>query len=113
MPWPAPARRTWRTSARSCAATPPACRRRLAAMEVKGIRWVGVGTDRLAAMRSFAVDVLGLRLVGEDRADFVELAMADGAKLELFGSADAPGGEWVVASQPGGGRVLVRRLQGA
>ena len=60
-------------------------------MEVKGIRWVGVWTDRMSEMRAFVTDVLGLRVEGEDRSDFVELTMADGAKLELFGSAAALG----------------------
>ena len=62
-------------------------------MEVKGIRWIGVGTGRVAEMRAFVIGVLGMRVVGEDSEQFVELAMADGAKLELFGgagSADAP-----------------------
>jgi catechol 2,3-dioxygenase-like lactoylglutathione lyase family enzyme len=58
-------------------------------VNVKGIRWVGVGTDRVVRMRSFAVDVLGMRPAGEDREDFVELSMDDGTKLELFGP-DAP-----------------------
>ena len=53
-------------------------------MQVRGIRWVGVGTPRVAEMRAFATEVLGLRVVGADRDDFTELAMADGAKLELF-----------------------------
>lgn len=63
------------------------------AMRVKGIRWVGSGTEHVAEMRAFAIDVLGLRVAGADSEGFVELAMADGAKLELFGgdgSADAP-----------------------
>jgi hypothetical protein len=47
---------------------------------------LGVGTDSLAEMRAFAIDVLGLGVVGEDSNDFVELALADGTKLELFGS---------------------------
>jgi len=51
-------------------------------------------------MRAFATDVLGLCVVGEDRADFVELATADGAKLELFGSAAAADGPWLFASNP-------------
>jgi hypothetical protein len=40
-------------------------------MEVKGIRWVGVGTDRVSRMRSFAIDVLGLSVAGEDSEDLV------------------------------------------
>ena len=69
-------------------------------MEVKGIRWVGVWTDRMSEMRAFVTDVLGLRVEGEDRSDFVELTMADGAKLELFGSAAAADGPWLFASNP-------------
>jgi hypothetical protein len=56
-------------------------------VEVKGIRWIGVGTDRVSPMRGFAIDVLGLRVAGGDSEDFVELAMRDGSKLELFGPA--------------------------
>jgi hypothetical protein len=67
---------------------------------VKGIRWVGVWTDRMSEMRAFATDVLGLRVAGEDRSDFVELVMADGAKLELFGSVAAADGPWLFASNP-------------
>jgi catechol 2,3-dioxygenase-like lactoylglutathione lyase family enzyme len=69
-------------------------------MKVKGVRWVGVDTDRLPEMRAFATDVLGLRVAGEDREDFVELEMADGAKLELFGSAAVADGPWLFASNP-------------
>jgi catechol 2,3-dioxygenase-like lactoylglutathione lyase family enzyme len=69
-------------------------------MDVKGIRWVGVRTDQMSEMRAFAIDVLGMRVAGEDRPDFVELAMADGAKLELFGSAAVADGPWLFASNP-------------
>jgi catechol 2,3-dioxygenase-like lactoylglutathione lyase family enzyme len=82
-------------------------------MEVKGIRWIGVGTDRLADMRSFAVDVLGLRAVGQDTEDFVELAMADGAKLELFGSRAAEDGPWLFASNPVVAGFLVDDIEAA
>jgi catechol 2,3-dioxygenase-like lactoylglutathione lyase family enzyme len=51
-------------------------------------------------MRTFAVDVLGLRVVGQDAEDFVELAMADGTKLELFGSREAADGPWLFESNP-------------
>ena len=54
-------------------------------MEVRGIRWLGVRTDRMAEMRAFATGVLGLRVGDEDTADFVELATADGSKVELLG----------------------------
>ena len=69
-------------------------------MEVKGIRWLGVETERVAEMRAFAIEVLGLRVAGEDSEDFVELAMADGAKLELFGAAAAPDGPYLFENNP-------------
>jgi catechol 2,3-dioxygenase-like lactoylglutathione lyase family enzyme len=70
-------------------------------MVVRGIRWVGVGTERVAEMRAFAVDVLGLRVGGQDSEDFVELAMADGSKLELFGSAAVADGPWLFERNAG------------
>jgi catechol 2,3-dioxygenase-like lactoylglutathione lyase family enzyme len=69
-------------------------------MKVKAIRWIGVDTDRLSEMRAFAIDVLGLRVAGEDTRDFVVLGMADGTKLELFGSASVADGPWLFASNP-------------
>lgn len=56
-------------------------------MRIEGIRWVGVGTDRVAEMRAFATDVLGLEVVEQDGDDFVEFALDDGAKFELFGTS--------------------------
>ena len=64
-------------------------------MEVRGIRWLGVGTERVAEMRAFALDVLGLRLAAHDEEDFVELLTADGSRVELFGSAEAVDGQWL------------------
>jgi hypothetical protein len=69
-------------------------------VEVKGIRWVGVGTEKVSLMRSFAIDVLGLRVVGEDTEDFVELATRDGSKLELFGPAAVGDSPWLFESNP-------------
>ena len=37
----------------------------------------------------FATDVLGLEMVGQDGDDFVEFALDDGAKFELFGTSAA------------------------
>jgi catechol 2,3-dioxygenase-like lactoylglutathione lyase family enzyme len=82
-------------------------------MEVKGIRWIGVGTDRLSEMRGFAIEVLGLRVVGEDTGQFVELGMADGTKLELFGSATVADGPWLFASNPVVAGFLVDDIQAA
>jgi catechol 2,3-dioxygenase-like lactoylglutathione lyase family enzyme len=82
-------------------------------VEVKGIRWIGVGTERIADMRSFAIDVLGLRVAGADRDDFVELAMADGAKLELFGSPASADGPWLFAANPVVAGFLVDDIEAA
>jgi catechol 2,3-dioxygenase-like lactoylglutathione lyase family enzyme len=69
-------------------------------VEVRAIRWAGIKTTRIAAMRAFAIDVLGLRVAGEDGEDFVELATVDGSKLELFGSHEAADGPWLFESNP-------------
>jgi len=69
-------------------------------MQVKGICWVGVELEHLAAMRAFALDVLGLRVVGQDVPDFVELAAADGAKVELFGPAAVAESPWLFERNP-------------
>jgi catechol 2,3-dioxygenase-like lactoylglutathione lyase family enzyme len=69
-------------------------------MRVRGIRWVGVDTTHVTEMRAFAIDVLGLRIDGEDGDDFVELAMADGSKLELFGSPAVADGPWLFEADP-------------
>jgi hypothetical protein len=82
-------------------------------VKVKAIRWVGVETDRVSEMRSFATDVLGLRLVEQDGEDFVELAMADGAKLELFASQTVAQEPSVFASNPVIARLLVDNLEQA
>jgi hypothetical protein len=51
-------------------------------------------------MRYVATEVLGLRVVGEDTEHFVELAMGDEAKLELFGSAALADSPWLFESNP-------------
>jgi catechol 2,3-dioxygenase-like lactoylglutathione lyase family enzyme len=82
-------------------------------VKVKGIRWIGVGTASVARMRSFAIDVLGMRVAGEDAEDFVELAMGDGAKLELFGSAAVGDGPWLFESNPVVAGFLVDDIEAA
>jgi catechol 2,3-dioxygenase-like lactoylglutathione lyase family enzyme len=65
-------------------------------MVVKGIRWLGVQTDRYDEMRSFALDVLGLRLVGEAN-DFVAVKAANGDIVEVFGpNGPQPGHQFAV-----------------
>src|SRR3954454_18235656 len=82
-------------------------------MEMRGIRWVGVGTERVAEMRAFAIDVLGLRVDGQDGEDFVELAMAEGSKLELFGSAAVADGPWLFERNAVVAGLLVDDIQAA
>jgi len=64
-------------------------------------------------MRAFAIDVLGLRIAGQDDEDFVELATADGSKLELFGSHKAADGPWLFESNPVVAGLLVDDIQSA
>ena len=64
-------------------------------------------------MRAFAIDVLGLRVAGQDGEDFVELATADGSKLELFGSHEAADGPWLFESNPVVAGFLVDDIQAA
>lgn len=82
-------------------------------MKVKGIRWIGVGTPDVARMRSFAVDVLGMHVVGQETEAFVELAMGDGAKLELFGDAAAADGPWMFETNPVVAGFLVDDIESA
>ena len=82
-------------------------------MKVKGIRWLGVGTERVTLMRSFAIEVLGLDVVGEDTEHFVELAMGDGAKLELFGPEAVAESPWLFESNPVVAGFLVDDIEAA
>jgi catechol 2,3-dioxygenase-like lactoylglutathione lyase family enzyme len=82
-------------------------------VEIKGIRWLGVRTDQVAEMRAFAIDVLGLRVDGQDADDFVELALADGAKLELFGTDAAADGPWLFERNPVVAGFLVEDIEAA
>ena len=84
-----------------------------ARVEVKGIRWVGVGTERVSLMRSFATEVLGLQVVGEDTEDFVELATRDGSKFELFGRAARADSPWLFESNPVVAGFLVDDIEAA
>jgi hypothetical protein len=82
-------------------------------VEIKGVRWLGVGTERVSLMRSFAIEVLGLRVDGEDTEEFVELAMGDGAKLELFGPAAVADSPWLFESNPIVAGFLVDDIEAA
>jgi hypothetical protein len=82
-------------------------------VEVKGIRWLGVGTENVSLMRSFALEVLGLRVAGEDTEHFVELAMPDGAKFELFGRPAVAESPWLFESNPVVAGFLVDDIEAA
>jgi glyoxylase I family protein len=82
-------------------------------VEVKGIRWLGVGTEKVSLMRSFATELLGLRVVGEDTEDFVELATGDGTKLELFGPSARADSPWLFDSNPVVAGFLVDDIEAA
>lgn len=82
-------------------------------MKVKGITWIGVATDSMAGMRSFAIDALGMRVAGQDREDSVVLAMDDGAKLELFGPGSAEASPWLFEANPVVAGFLVDDIEAA
>jgi hypothetical protein len=82
-------------------------------VEVKGVHWLGVGTEKVLAMRSFAIDVLGMRVDGDDTDQFVELAMPDGGKLELFGPAARADSPWLFESNPVVAGFLVDDIEAA
>jgi hypothetical protein len=82
-------------------------------VEVKGIRWLGVGTEKVSLMRTFAIEVLGMRVDGEDTDHFVELAMGDGTKLELFGPAARADSPWLFESNPVVAGFLVDDIEAA
>jgi catechol 2,3-dioxygenase-like lactoylglutathione lyase family enzyme len=67
-------------------------------MVVKGIRWLGVRTDRYDQMRAFATETLGLQLVSES-VDFLVTRASNGDLFEVFG----PRGErpsWQFSTNP-------------
>jgi hypothetical protein len=82
-------------------------------VKVRRIRWVGVRTDRVSQMRSFAVEVLGLHVVGEDTENFVELATSDESKFELFGSGADADSPWLFESNPVVAGFLVDDIEAA
>jgi hypothetical protein len=67
-------------------------------MVVKGIRWLGVSTDRFGQMRAFAIDTLGLRVVSES-VDFLETMASNGDRFEVFGPS-GPQPNWQFSSNP-------------
>jgi catechol 2,3-dioxygenase-like lactoylglutathione lyase family enzyme len=56
-------------------------------MEVRSVRWIGVGTDRYEAMVGFLRDVLGLRVEFEE-ATTVELSTTDGDRVQVMAPGD-------------------------
>jgi catechol 2,3-dioxygenase-like lactoylglutathione lyase family enzyme len=82
-------------------------------VQVKGIRWLGVATEKVSEMRSFAIDALGMRVDGQDTDEFVVLATADGTKLELFGPAARADSPWQFESNPVVAGFLVDDIEAA
>jgi hypothetical protein len=82
-------------------------------VKVRGIRWLGVGTERVSQMRFFAIETLGLRLDGQDTEDFVVLGMDDGGKLELFGPTAVGDSPWLFESSPVVAGFLVDDIEAA
>jgi hypothetical protein len=82
-------------------------------VEVRGIHFLGVGTERVSELRTFAIEVLGMRVDGQDTDQFVELAMADGARLEIFGSAARAESPWQFESNPVVAGFLVDDIEAA
>src|SRR5439155_7815379 len=68
---------------------------------VREIRWLGVATERVAEMHDFRDRRPWFAGGRRDSDYFVELAMADGSRLELFGNASAADGPWLFEKQSG------------
>jgi catechol 2,3-dioxygenase-like lactoylglutathione lyase family enzyme len=80
-------------------------------MVVKGIRWLGVRTDRYEQMRAFAIETLGLQLVSES-VDFLATRAPNGDLFEIFG----PRGEqpsWQFSRNPVVAGFLVDDIEAA
>lgn len=67
-------------------------------MEVRGVRWIGVRTERYEALRAFAVDVLGLRVASESDG-FLETVAVNGDRFEVFGPGSGHP-EWQFSRNP-------------
>src|SRR5206468_2780361 len=56
-------------------------------MEITGVNWLGIYTDKVAETRDFFHTVLGLRLAANHES-FVRLVATNGSKVEIFGPGD-------------------------
>jgi catechol 2,3-dioxygenase-like lactoylglutathione lyase family enzyme len=56
-------------------------------MNVTGLGWAGVRSDRAEPLARFFSDVLGLRIIDE-RPDFWDFELPDGHRVEVFGPSD-------------------------
>lgn len=54
-------------------------------MQIKGLSWVGVGTDSFRATVEFFTEVLGLKIALSDPRGVAMLHLGDGQVLEIFG----------------------------
>lgn len=78
-------------------------------MNVRGVVWAGVRTDRYAETLAFFRDVLGLPLA-EVRPDFAWSKLPDTSQFELFGPADTDHDHFTTGPVP---EFLVDDLQEA
>ena len=56
-------------------------------MNITGLRWAGVRSDRAEALARFFADVLGLRLI-RGQPDMWVFELPDGPHVEVFGPSD-------------------------
>lgn len=80
-------------------------------MNVIGIAWAGVRTDRFTETRRFIESVLGMTVI-LDLPDFAVFRRPSGDRVEVFGP-DAAVGAGAVQPEPGCGGASARRELGA
>lgn len=68
-------------------------------MQVHGIVWAGVRTERFAETAAFFRDIVGLPL-HELRNDFAWFKLADSSQFEIFGAADPDHGHFTTGPVP-------------
>jgi catechol 2,3-dioxygenase-like lactoylglutathione lyase family enzyme len=61
--------------------------RQTVAVNITGLGWAGMRSDRAESLARFFADVLGLRLI-RDQPDFWVFELPDGHHLEVFGPSD-------------------------
>lgn len=70
-------------------------------MEITGVNWLGIYTDKVTETRDFFQTVLGLRLAA-NHENFVRLVAPNGSKVEIFGPGDESYGKLAADRLSGG-----------